>query len=130
MSSEWINLIISDLAGSWQDTTTSELSIFGFLLLWVFILAFPLKGIDRRDFVSGLCYTLFCTAAGVMLIIVLPQGQRFGWHNLGGQAFEISGMALVSIIRWAWGIRDESADDDFESEGLKHGESTEDRSHG
>ncbi len=70
----WYEILIQDIKNAAFEITLQQLIRPGFFLLWLAILAMPLRGIDRRDFVAGLMFILVAVATGVAMIFALPQG--------------------------------------------------------
>ena len=82
------------------DLPPKDLALIAGLGLWLFMLAMPLRGIDRRDTATGFTYALFMTAAGVVLILAMPDGQRILAHSRQQLTAAIS-MSSLAILRWA-----------------------------
>lgn len=71
------------------------------ITLWILILLIPLKGINRRDPISGMMYSLFCTAAGTALLIAIPQKYALDMP-LRSQLNLILFMSVFSALRWSF----------------------------
>lgn len=102
---DYLWLFFRDIYEAWKGIQAVDLAAPSFILLWLFIVLLPLVGIDRRDKVAGMVYTLYCTAAGVALMLALPQNILKRDEDPAGQFFLTAGLAGVAYFRW-WFKRD------------------------
>ena len=65
--------IFKDLHDAWAAIEPVDFAKPSFIGLWLILLLTPLKGVDRRDLLAALVYTLFCMASAVILVFILPE---------------------------------------------------------
>lgn len=90
---------LDDVAMVVKDFTITEITTLVGLILWSLLLFVPLKGIDRRDNITGLTYLLYLLAGGVTLAIAIP-GKLTTIRDLHWQAGAVVAFALVAGFKW------------------------------
>lgn len=68
-------------------------------LLMLMIFFMPLRGIDRRDFICGLIYTVYIIAAGTILFFAVP-GVGTGFTALGLHFAFVASLGSAALYRW------------------------------
>lgn len=96
---DWMIFLLTDLKKGWDELGPTDFAQPSFLGLWGVIVFLPLAGIDRRDIIAGLVYTLFCVAAGAMLVFALPM-QFIPAPTFRNMIFTLLAMAGIAGIRW------------------------------
>lgn len=96
---EWLSVIWVDLKAIWFETDAVDLARPTYFILWMVILFLPLIGIDRRDPIAGLVYVLYCVAAGVTLVIILPE-KYSDVLSLKTQFNLVMAMIFCASFRW------------------------------
>lgn len=106
---EWMALIISDFRHSFVIVDMVDLAkpaLFGF---WAIIWLFPLKGVDRRDYLAGLDFICFLCLAGTVLLFALPQSferQPMDWEEFFTTMIVI---LFLGAARWLFRINNHEA---------------------
>jgi len=99
---EWLAALANDIRESWELLQAVDFALPSFACLWLLIVLLPLKGMDRRDPISGAMYTMFCMAAGVALMFALPQ-RYIPNPSLGVQVVGVMLMGFAGAFRWTRG---------------------------
>lgn len=69
------------------------------VLMWSMILVISLKGVDGNHLIAALVYAGYCSFAGVMLVIVLPE--KYVRHHSNSQVMVWFVLFLViPLLRW------------------------------
>ena len=76
-------------------------------VIWSMLLLVPLRGIDCSEPVTGLLYSAYCSASGLLLIVIIPSE----FHN---QESPANTFALTVVFFFASGIR-------YTAEAIKQG---------
>ena len=96
---DWLSFLLNDLHQSFQAIQIKDFAIYGYLFLWIIILAFPLRGVDTHDHIAGLVYVIYICGGGVVLFFALPETfTEFSDFSIHLAAF--LGMAIVAAYRW------------------------------
>ena len=96
---DWWKYIEKDLESLWYSLSFSDLQYPFAFILWIIIIRMQLLGVDRRDIITGICYTLFCAATGVTLFLALP-GTAKNISAFGLHLTLISLFSGVAAYRW------------------------------
>ncbi len=96
---DWLLFLMNDVQQSFQAIQIKDFAIYGYLFLWIIILAFPLRGVDTHDHIAGLVYIIYMSGGGVVLFFALPKNfTEFSDFSIHLAAF--IGMAIVAGYRW------------------------------
>jgi len=98
---ESLQLLWSDIKASADGITFVDLSQFGFMGLWVIILLMPLKGVDQRDPLACLVYTVFIVACAATLMFALPALLAKDESSFKDQFLTLMIVAALAVIRWS-----------------------------
>lgn len=82
--SELMNLIFSDIRFNFAHLGIGDFAKYALFGFWGMIWLFPLKGVDRRDYVAGLDFICFLCFAATILLFALPQSfdkQAMDWRE-------------------------------------------------
>lgn len=101
---DWLIIFLDDFKKATLEINLNELVRPGFFILWLIILAMPLKDVDRRDPVAGLMYVLFSTFAGACLMFSIPQHIV---DDLEPKAVLIGTLIMGTISCCRWFLRPE-----------------------
>ena len=96
---DWWTYIERDVQALWYSLSFSDLQYPFAFLLWIIIIRMQLLGVDRRDTITGICYTLYCAATGVTLFFALP-GTAKSFSDFGLHLTLISLFSGVAAYRW------------------------------
>ena len=97
----WLSITLRDMLESVSDLGIQLFILPTSLMLWAFVLLFPLKRVDRRDKITGMTYVLCSVSAGVALMYVLPQ--PFIPDESASLFVVTSLVAGAATIRWIFG---------------------------
>lgn len=113
MGKAW-EVFISDLIEIGYGIKLTDLSTPIGLCLWALIIFLPVRQFDTRDIWSGLTYIIFTAAAGVTLIVALPE-QYTEAMEINSQIFLTLFMFVVAAVRWFVKIESyKNVDKDFD----------------
>ncbi|MFY7928448.1 MAG: hypothetical protein ACOVS5_06225, partial [Oligoflexus sp.] len=96
---EWITFVEDDFLGVFAGMALKDFALPIAFLLWLFILYIPLKGIDRRDVVAGLLYTLYCVTSGIVIFFAIPNFQPT-WRSFGLHFCLAAVCGSIAAYRW------------------------------
>lgn len=100
---EQLRFILQDILGNIMSIEFADVARPGFFCLWLICICTPLRGVDRRDRICGGVYSLFMAAAGVALLIALPQRWVGQGETLVNQLVMVIFMASAAFLRWEFG---------------------------
>lgn len=102
---EWLILLTADIKLLITDLQMGGVlrpATFGFLaILWLF----PMKGVDRRDYLTGLDFIGFLCAATVILLFAVPES--FNSQTSSHWRDALTTLLVVSVLgaaRWLIGM--------------------------
>lgn len=96
---EWWTFVEKDVLAIFAAFSPKDLQYPLALLLWVIVVSMPMHGVDRRDRIVGICYTLYCTATGITLFLALPEAVK-SFSDVGLHLAIFSVLAAISAYRW------------------------------
>lgn len=96
---DWMIFLLTDAKKGWDELSPTDFAQPSFLAIWGVIVAMPLMGIDRRDVIAGLVYTLFCVAAGAALVFALPM-EFIPEPNFRSMFSTLLAMSGIAGLRW------------------------------
>lgn len=95
----FFELMLMDLKGMLSDIRPHDFGPSFFWGMWFILVAASLRGIDRRDEIAQLTYMAFCSAFGVLFILVFPIGRPKNYTPTD-QIIIFSMLILIPSIRW------------------------------
>jgi len=116
---EWVVALLEDVRVSWGEVQAIDFALPTFIGLWCLIVFLPLRGMDRRDPMSGAVYTMFCMGAGVCLMFALSK-EYVANPTFGVQLISVSLMGLVAAVRWGYGSNNVLSQEETPSPETKH----------
>jgi hypothetical protein len=96
---DWLEFIQSDALAIFAELSTKDLQYPFALILWIILVSLPLHGVDRRDHIAGMSYTLYCTATAIVLFLALP-GSFTDFTEIGIHIAFVSFFVGVTSYRW------------------------------
>lgn len=99
MMQDWLEFVGKDVLAFFAELSMRDLQYPFALLLWVILVSLPLHGVERRDHIAGISYTLYCTATAVVLFLALP-GSFLDAADIGFHLAFISFAIGVTSYRW------------------------------
>ncbi len=69
---DWWEFIEKDILAILADFSMKDLQYPFAMILWIVLVSLPLHGVDRRDHIAGMSYTLYCTTTAIVLFLALP----------------------------------------------------------
>lgn len=96
---DWWEFIQKDVLAIFADLSTKDLQYPFALVLWVILVSLPLHGVDRRDHIAGMSYTLYCTVTAIILFLALP-GSFLNLADVGFHIAFVSFFVGVTSYRW------------------------------
>lgn len=85
-----------------KDFAITEIFTLIGIMLWLIILALSLRGVDRRDGITGMTYVLFMVAAGATLVFAATDRITGGQADRSFQSVVIIAFGAVAGFRWAF----------------------------
>ena len=95
----FFELFTRDLHGMFSDIRPHDFGPAFFWIMWIAAVAASLRGVDRRDEIAQLTYMAFCSAFGVLFIMVFPIGRSKSYSSTE-QVIIFSILLLIPSIRW------------------------------
>lgn len=99
-------LLWHDIKESFAGITMLEVSKQALFGLWLIILFMPLKGVDRRDMLACLVYTMFMGAAAATLFYAIPKALVEEEASLQDQFITLMIIFAFGCIRWNVDFKD------------------------
>jgi len=99
-------LIWFDIMALFGSLSIVDASKIGYTLLWLIILMTPLTGVDRRDAIACLVYTVFISAAAVTLFFALPSIVGVDESTFRDQFLTVMIVSAIACLRWSWKLQD------------------------
>ncbi len=96
---DWLEFIQKDLLAIFAEFSMKDLQYPFALILWIILVSLPLHGVDRRDHIAGMSYTLYCTATAIVLFLALP-GSFLTLGDIGFHIAFVSFFVGVTSYRW------------------------------
>ncbi len=96
---DWLEFIQKDLLAIFAEFSMKDLQYPFALILWIILVSLPLHGVDRRDHIAGMSYTLYCTATAIVLFLALP-GSFLELGDIGFHIAFVSFFVGVTSYRW------------------------------
>jgi len=96
---DWLEFIQKDVLAIFAEFSTKDLQYPFALVLWIILVSLPLHGVERRDHIAGMSYTLYCTATSVVLFLALP-GSFQDFADIGFHVAFVSFAIGVTSYRW------------------------------
>ncbi len=96
---DWLEFIQKDLLAIFAEFSMKDLQYPFALVLWIILVSLPLHGVDRRDHIAGMSYTLYCTATAIVLFLALP-GSFLELSDIGLHIAFVSFFVGVTSYRW------------------------------
>ncbi|HYX40015.1 MAG TPA: hypothetical protein VE954_43520 [Oligoflexus sp.] len=96
---DWLEFIQKDVLAIFAELSTKDLQYPFALILWIFLVSMPLHGVDRRDHIAGMSYTLYCTVTAIVLFLALP-GSFQEFEDIGFHIAFVSFFVGVTSYRW------------------------------
>jgi hypothetical protein len=96
---DWLEFIQTDALAIFAELSTMDLQYPFALILWIVLVSLPLHGVDRRDHIAGMSYTLYCTATAIVLFLALP-GNFTDFAEIGIHIAFVSFFVGVTSYRW------------------------------
>ncbi len=96
---DWLEVIQKDLLAIFAEFSMKDLQYPFALVLWIILVSLPLHGVDRRDHIAGMSYTLYCTATAIVLFLALP-GSFLELSDIGLHIAFVSFFVGVTSYRW------------------------------
>ena len=103
---EAVALLTHDIREILSGITMLEISRQGLFALWLLILFLPLKGVDRRDMLACLVYTMFLGAAAATLFYAIPKALVEEQASFREQLITLGMVFVFGIIRWNVDFKD------------------------
>ena len=98
----WMQLLLKDILDAIFGLRPVDFAFGTFITMWLIILFMPLIGVDRRDPIAGMVFSLYCVASGAALVFALPQ-ELMGETDLKTINITLSCMAIAAAVRWVGG---------------------------
>jgi hypothetical protein len=95
----FFELLLMDLKGMFDDIRPHDFGPSFFWAMWIVLVIASLRGIDRRDEVAQITYMAFCSAFGVLFVLVFPIGRPKNYAPTE-QIIIFSMLVLIPSIRW------------------------------
>lgn len=96
---DWWEFIQKDLLAIFAEFSSKDLQYPFALILWVILVSLPLHGVDRRDHIAGMSYTLYCTTTAVVFFLALP-GSYTSIADIGIHVAVVALFMGVTSYRW------------------------------
>ena len=96
---DWLEFIQNDVLAIFAELSMKDLQYPFALILWIILISLPLHGVDRRDHIAGMSYTLYCTVTAIVLFLALP-GNFMGLADIGFHIAFVSFFVGVTSYRW------------------------------
>ncbi|WP_141731447.1 hypothetical protein [Oligoflexus tunisiensis] len=96
---DWLEFIQKDVLAIFAELSMKDLQYPFALVLWIILVSLPLHGVERRDHIAGMSYTLYCTATAIMLFLALP-GSFADYTDIGFHIAFVSFFVGVTSYRW------------------------------
>jgi hypothetical protein len=96
---DWLEFIQKDVLAIFAELSMKDLQYPFALILWIILVSMPLHGVDRRDHIAGMSYTLYCTATAIVLFLALP-GSFMELADIGFHIAFMSFFVGVTSYRW------------------------------
>jgi hypothetical protein len=96
---DWLEFIQKDVLAIFAELSMKDLQYPFALILWIILVSLPLHGVDRRDHIAGMSYTLYCTATAIVLFLALPES----FMDLADIGFHIAFVSFfVGVTSYRW----------------------------
>jgi hypothetical protein len=96
---DWFEFIQNDVLAIFAELSMKDLQYPFSLILWIVLVSLPLHGVERRDHIAGMSYTLYCTATAIVLFLALP-GSFVDLADIGFHIAFVSFVVGVTSYRW------------------------------
>lgn len=96
---DWWEFIQKDLLAIFAEFSSKDLQYPFAMILWIVLVSFSLQGIDRRDHIAGMTYTLYCTTAAIVFFLALP-GNYTSITDIGVHIAFVSMFVGITSYRW------------------------------
>ncbi len=96
---DWIDFILKDFLAIFSDFSSKDLQYPFAFVLWIILISLKLHGVDHRDHIAGLSYTLYCTTVSIVLFLALPQAYT-SIDDIGVHVAFVSFIIGVTSYKW------------------------------
>jgi hypothetical protein len=96
---DWFEFVRSDALAIFAELTLKDFQYPFALILWIILISLPLHGVERRDHIAGISYTLYCTSTAIVLFLALP-GSFKEFTDIGVHIAFVSFFIGVTSYRW------------------------------
>lgn len=90
---------LDEVLAAFMDWDSRGYSLLIGYLCFLLILALPLTQVDRRDHICAMVYVAVCSAAGVILILAVPQ-KLTQEPETSNRSFMVLIFAALAAARW------------------------------
>jgi hypothetical protein len=96
---DWFDFIQKDALAIFAELSVKDLQYPFALILWIILISLPLHGVERRDHIAGMTYTLYCTSTATILFLALP-GSFTDYKDIGFHIAFVSFFVGATSYRW------------------------------
>jgi accessory gene regulator protein AgrB len=102
---DWWEFIQKDLIALFAEFALKDMQYPFAMILWITLVSFSLQGIDRRDHIAGMTYTLYCTTTAIVFFLAMP----YSYPSINDIGVHIAFVSLfVGITSYRWFHRNDT----------------------
>jgi multisubunit Na+/H+ antiporter MnhF subunit len=96
---DWWEFVQIDALAIFAELSLKDLQYPVALIAWIVLVSLDLLGVERRDHIAGMSYTVFCTAAAVFFFLAMP-GNFTAYSDIALHVTFVSFVVGITSYRW------------------------------